>query len=146
MMGYTSGRQAQHPPLQDIVTSEEIVNSGVLDDPAVRSQLVEHLPPGQQSEEFLEENIRSPQFRQAIGSLNDALAENFSGVAANVGIDPAPGHSELVRGDTAGAFLTAVQAAATTPSASTAQPSAGNPNGAPRAEDSKGADGDNGAP
>ena len=51
-------------PLQEIVTSEAVINSGILNDPAVRASLIPHLPESQQTDAFLEETIRSPQFRQ----------------------------------------------------------------------------------
>ena len=43
--------------LDDIITSDQVLNSGILDDPAVRAQLIEHLPEGQRTEEFLEGQI-----------------------------------------------------------------------------------------
>lgn len=63
----------------------------------VRSEAIQHLPEGQQSDAFLEENIRSPQFRQALGALSEALLQDGAGVAGSFGIDPAPGNAELVR-------------------------------------------------
>lgn len=112
------------PPmaLQDIITSERIVESGLLNDPAgtvlehaallhsvfhftyflantciVRSMLLPLLPEGQQTDGALEENVRSPQFRQAIASLSDVLnSDNFNSVMANFNIDPSPGMSHMV--------------------------------------------------
>lgn len=41
----------------------------------VRAALIEQLPEGQQSDEFLDETIRSPQFRQSLGMLVQCIVE-----------------------------------------------------------------------
>ena len=83
--------------LQDVLTTENITNSGILNDPTVRQELVQHLPEGQRSDEFIEENIRSPQFQQALGALNDVLqSDGGSGVLASLGLNPQDGVEELV--------------------------------------------------
>ena len=64
--GQGQGDRVRPPALQEIVTSEAVINSGILNDPAVRASLIEHLPESQQSDEFLEDTIRSPQFRQVM--------------------------------------------------------------------------------
>eukprot|EP00595_Chromulina_sp_UTEXLB2642_P001348 CAMPEP_0196762548 /NCGR_PEP_ID=MMETSP1095-20130614/2256_1 /TAXON_ID=96789 ORGANISM="Chromulina nebulosa, Strain UTEXLB2642" /NCGR_SAMPLE_ID=MMETSP1095 /ASSEMBLY_ACC=CAM_ASM_000446 /LENGTH=222 /DNA_ID=CAMNT_0042113783 /DNA_START=448 /DNA_END=1116 /DNA_ORIENTATION=- len=106
--------QPQQPiPLQEILTSDAIFNSGVLDDPQVRAQIIEQLPESQRSEEFLEDNIRSPQFQQSLESLSNALqSDGGNAVMANIGVDPSPGTNDLLRGDAISAFLTSVQASA----------------------------------
>lgn len=110
------------PGLEEIMTSEAIITSGILNDPAVRAEAIQHLPEGQQSDAFLEENIRSPQFQQALGALSEALVQDGATVAGSFGIDPAPGNAELIRGDAVGGFLTSIQAA-TQSDDSTTQPS-----------------------
>ena len=62
----------------------------------VRSEAIRQLPEGQQSEEFLEENIRSPQFQQSLSVLSDVIQQDGGSVAGSFGIDPAPGQEELV--------------------------------------------------
>ena len=49
---------------------------------------------GQQSDEFLESNIRSGQLRQSLGALSSALnSDNYNSVVANIGqgMDPNDG-------------------------------------------------------
>lgn len=86
------------PNLQDILLGEEIVRSGVLNDPEVRNELIAQLPPQQQSSEHLEATIRSPQLQQAITSLNEAVLppDNFHNIATNFGLNPANGTEQLV--------------------------------------------------
>ena len=83
--------------LNQVLTADAILATGVLDDPSVREGLIRLLPEDQQTEEYLETNIRSPQFQQALDALGGALcSENFNTVMANLGIDPAPGADWLV--------------------------------------------------
>ena len=100
-------------PLESIITAEEVLSTGILDDPNIRATLIPFLPEGQQSDEYLEQNLRSSQFRQSLGSLTSALnSENYSSVLANLGpIDPSPGMQQFLQGDGVGAFLTSLQAA-----------------------------------
>eukprot|EP01035_Chromulina_nebulosa_P020221 gene20221-26251_t len=126
--------QPQQPiPLQEILTSDAIFNSGVLDDPQVRAQIIEQLPEGQRSEEFLEDNIRSPQFQQSLESLSSALqSDGGNAVMANIGVDPSPGTNDLLRGDAISAFLTSVQASAdaeSSPESNTSSDSTNNETG-----------------
>ena len=103
-------------PLQEILSAENVLQSGVLDDPQgqflflipltyiyriamklVRAELIGHLPANQQSEEFLNENLRSPQFQQSLDSLTQVLlSEGSNSVLANLGVNPEPGQAELV--------------------------------------------------
>lgn len=79
---------------------------------AVVDELRRHLPEGQQNSHHLEENIRSPQFRQALDSLSEALhSDSYNSVLANLGLNPASGGDQLAQGDNMGAFLSAVQSA-----------------------------------
>jgi hypothetical protein len=56
-----------------------------------------YLPEGQQTNEYLIENIRSPQLQQAVSSLAEALnSSNFNTIMTNLGIDPAPGIPAVV--------------------------------------------------
>ncbi len=94
--GSTAARAT--PNLQDILLGEEIVRSGVLNDPEVRNELIAQLPPQQQSSEHLEATIRSPQLQQAITSLNEAVLppDNFHNIATNFGLNPSNGTEQLV--------------------------------------------------
>jgi hypothetical protein len=74
---------------------------------------MQHLPEGQQTADNLEATIRSPQFRQALGSLTHAVAQpdNYQSVMSNFSIDPSPGMGQQMAGDGVGAFLTSLSAA-----------------------------------
>ena len=63
--------------------------------------------------EFLEENIRSPQFQQALSHLSAALMSdgNSNAIFANFSLDPADGMEAMNRGDGIKAFLDAMVAA-----------------------------------
>lgn len=99
--------------LTHVLSADAIIATGILEDPIVRSNLLRLLPEGQQSDEYLETNLRSPQFQQALDALGSALSsDSFNSVMANLGIDPAPGANWLMRGDFVAAFLTAANAAA----------------------------------
>jgi len=107
----SSSSTQRSPPLQELFTSEAIFQSGILNDPEIRSRLREHLPEGHQTDDFLDETIRSPQFRQSLGALTNALqSDSFNSIMANLGINPEPGMPELIRNDVVGAFITALQA------------------------------------
>lgn len=107
----SSSSTQRSPPLQELFTSEAIFQSGILNDAEIRSRLREHLPEGHQTDDFLDETIRSPQFRQSLGALTNALqSDSFNSIMANLGINPEPGMPELIRNDVVGAFITALQA------------------------------------
>jgi hypothetical protein len=94
--------------LTDVVTAEAVNESGILSNPRVVAELSQHLPEGQQ----LEENLRSPQMRQALGTLTEALqSDSYNSVLANFSIRPEAGSTQLAQGDSVGAFLTSLQAA-----------------------------------
>jgi hypothetical protein len=83
--------------LTHVLSADAIIATGILEDPIVRSNLLRLLPEGQQSDEYLETNLRSPQFQQALDALGSALSsDSFNSVMANLGIDPAPGANWLV--------------------------------------------------
>jgi len=96
--------------LQDTITAERVLASGILEDSAVRAALVQLLPEGQQDDASLEANLRSPQLYDAMRVLTSALtSENYNSVFANLGLDPAAGNDYLLRGDVVRAFLQAMQ-------------------------------------
>lgn len=93
----TQSQQARSIPLQDILTTDGILNSGILNDSEVQNELVQHLPEGQQTNDFLEANIRSPQFQQSLDAFTDAINSSPNEVMGNVGVDPIAGQLEMVR-------------------------------------------------
>jgi 26S proteasome regulatory subunit N13 len=98
--------------LRGVLNPDAIIATGILGDPVVRQNLIALLPEGQQTEEALDDTLRSPQLQQAVDVLAHALhSDNFNSVLANLGIDPAPGMAHLMRGDAVGAFLAAASAA-----------------------------------
>ncbi|RAW34227.1 hypothetical protein PC110_g9453 [Phytophthora cactorum] len=85
--------------------------STILDDPTCVEALLQHLPEGSQTPAELRATLRSPQLRQSIGSLVNALQTgNFTAVMANFGLDPSAGAAKLAFGDGVGALLAAIQA------------------------------------
>lgn len=63
----------------------------------VRRSLIALLPESQQTDEGLEENLRSPQFQQAIDVLAGALqSDSFHSVMSNLGLDSSVGIPQLV--------------------------------------------------
>lgn len=98
--------------LRGVLNPDAVIATGILDDPVVRRNLIALLPEGQQSDNALNDTLRSPQLQQAIDVLAHALhSDNFNSVLANLGIDPSPGAAHLMRGDAVGAFLAAASAA-----------------------------------
>lgn len=99
--------------LTDILTPANIQASAILDDDAIVSRLVEHLPESQRSQAELVELARRPQFRQAIHQLAQALRapDNVASIFANFGLQP------QTDPDPIRAFLAAIQAAAEPPDA-----------------------------
>ena len=79
LQGAMAGLQQSQPgpPLQELVTPAAI--SSLMENEAVKARLLALLPEGQQSEEFLEENLRSPQIQQTLRSLTAALMPDDSG-------------------------------------------------------------------
>ena len=57
-----------------------------LEDPDVVAKLVALIPEGQQTKEMLVENLRSPQVRQALGSVQSSIA-SFNDALANFQLD-----------------------------------------------------------
>lgn len=103
--------RVQHPSLQDVLNPEAVIATGILQDPTVQSELLPMLPEDQQTPQFLETAIRSPQLRQALGALNESLhGEQYSTILTNFGLSTAAGESLMLRGDPVGGFLAAVEA------------------------------------
>jgi hypothetical protein len=92
-----------HVGLQEIVTTDAIVS--LMQNEDVRQRLLQELPEEQRSEEFLEENLRSPQVQQTLRSLTMALMpddngsmDGYNSVLANFQLDPADGQAALNAG------------------------------------------------
>jgi len=120
--------------LSDVLNAEEIIRTGILNDPQVQQELLTSLPAEHQSVEALESTLRSAQLQQAAQSFSHALqqTDNFQSIMSNFQIDPSPGMSQLTQGDGVGAFLAALQAA--NPSVATASDDSSN---APLSEEKK---------
>lgn len=102
--------------LSDIASPANILSSKMLEDPEIVSKLTKLLPEGQRSREDLIKNLGSPQIREAIGNLQNALGRNGGGsyneVIANCDLGGGGGASSseaennaLMRGDNVLAFL-----------------------------------------
>jgi hypothetical protein len=99
--------------LLDVLQSDAIINSGILNKPEVQQRLMELLPESQRTPEGLLQNIRSPQFQQSVNALAEALhSDNFHAIMASFGIDPSPGIGKLMQGDPVGAFIACILAEA----------------------------------
>ena len=97
--------------LEDILTADSILDTGIMNDPEVVASLLQYLPEEQRSEAYLEETLRSAQFFESLRMLSHALqSDNFNSVMMNFNIDPAPGMQHLIRNDAIGAFIAALQA------------------------------------
>lgn len=68
---------SQGPPLQELVTPAAI--NSLLENEEVKQKLLELLPEEQQTEEYLAENLRSPQVQQTLRSLTAALLPDDTG-------------------------------------------------------------------
>jgi hypothetical protein len=102
---------AQMTPLTETVTADAVLESQILDDPAVVAKLLPLLPAGQQTEAALRDNLRSPQVRQALGSLQSALAgDSFNSVLANFQLDTQSERVQqaMIQGNAILAFLESV--------------------------------------
>ena len=80
---------------------------------AMRDALLPLLPPGQQTPDNLYEILRSPQLRQAAGTLTGALEDsNAAAVFSNFGLRAADGDEAMAAGDSVGALVAALIARA----------------------------------
>jgi len=107
--------QPSAPPLSEIVTPEAIRQLMANDE--VRNRLVQLLPEEQRSEQYLEDNLRSPQVQQTLRSLTQALLpddtgnmDGFYSVLANFNLDPADGQDAMAQNNPIQAFLDALLA------------------------------------
>ena len=98
-------------PLTETVSPSAVLSTQILRDPAVVAKLPPLLPPGQQTESQLGDNLRSPQVRQALSTLHSAIAgSSFNSVLVNFSLSTT---SQKVQdamngGDMVLAFLEAV--------------------------------------
>lgn len=81
------------PPLSQLLSPSLVEESGILSDPAAVTRLMELLPENQRTEEFLRENLHSPQVAESVKSLMAVLGtdEGVSSVIANFGLDMGEG-------------------------------------------------------
>jgi|AntRauTorckE5430_2_1112549.scaffolds.fasta_scaffold00246_8 hypothetical protein len=105
-------QQPPGPPLSEVVTPENILESGILDNEQVKAKLIELLPDDQRSEEHLMENLRSPQVKQCLKSLSAALCDDeggsmdsFNSILANFQLRPEDGAIAMMSGNPIQAFL-----------------------------------------
>jgi len=96
------------PPLSEFTSSDIIDESGILNDSDVTARLVALLPEGQQTEDKLRENIRSPQVAQCLQRLQSALVDDagsFNSIIANFQLDASDGAAAMAAGNPIEAFL-----------------------------------------
>lgn len=108
-------QQPPGPPLSEVVTSEHVLESGILENEEIKAKLIELLPDNQRSEEFLMENLRSPQVKQCLKSLSAALCDDeggsmdsFNSILANFQLRPEDGAIAMMSGNPIQAFLDCV--------------------------------------
>jgi len=101
---------ASATPLDQVVTPEAVLSSGILNDPAVKSRLITLLPETQRTEERLMDNLRSPQLVQCLKSLTAAICEDgaLNSILINFQLLPSDGETEMMRGNPIQAFLECV--------------------------------------
>lgn len=59
------------PNLEDVINTQEVISTGVLEDDEVIKELQLHLP--ENAKDSALETLRSPQFKQAVSALNEAI-------------------------------------------------------------------------
>jgi len=114
--GSSSGTGMVPPtPLSEVVTPAAITS--LLEDDDVKSRLIGLLPDEQRSEQYLEENLRSPQIQQTLRALSQALVpddegslEGYHSVIANFQLDPKDGEASIAVGNPIQAFLDCILA------------------------------------
>jgi len=81
------------PPLPELLSPSLVEESGILSNPDTMSRLIELLPENQRTEEFLKENLHSPQVLESVKSLMGVLNadEGVSSVIANFGLEAGEG-------------------------------------------------------
>ena len=120
----TALQSEAEPPLelQEVLSADAVLASGLLDDAEVCRRLMALLPEGQNTRADLETALRSPQLADSMRALSQALqSDNYNAVMTNFGLDPSRGMSALMQGQAVEAFLQAIasQATATTPNNNT---------------------------
>lgn len=76
MAGLATTSPPAAAPLSEVASLPHIEQSGILSNAQVKSKLLSLLPEGQQTEDMLQENLRSPQVAQCWKTLTSALAED----------------------------------------------------------------------
>jgi len=107
----STGMAQPGPPLEQIITPETVLSSGLLDNPEVKARLIQFLPEDQRSEERLMENLRSPQVVQCLKSLTGAICDDgdaLGSILANFQLSPEDGAAAMNRGNPIQAFLDCV--------------------------------------
>ena len=101
------------PPLNDVLTAQAI--DSLLANDEVVQRLLPLLPEPQQSAEHLRDNLLSPQMRNTVSALQQALLPDDAGdlsgyasVIANFQLDPMDGQDQLAQGNPLAAFLECV--------------------------------------
>lgn len=81
------------PPLPELLSPSLVEESGILSNPDAVARLTELLPENQRTEEFLKENLHSPQVLESVKSLMSVLNsdDGVSSVIANFGLDAGDG-------------------------------------------------------
>lgn len=121
MANLTTPATPPGPPLAELASPDNVLESGILDNGAFKEKLLELLPEGQRTDAMLMENLRSPQVSQTLTSLTSALmpdgkiagpdvAESFASIVANFNLDPKDGSRAMNNGNPIQAFLDAVLA------------------------------------
>ena len=101
------------PPITPLtsVVDPDVVQPFLAENEGAQQALLPHLPEGLQNPGELYATLRSPQLRQALGQLTNALqTDNFNAVMSNFGLDPAAGAAALAQGNGVSAFLEAIMA------------------------------------
>lgn len=105
MMPGLGGQREEQAGLGDVLATDQLLQTGILADPAVRAELEQHLPQIDQGSD-LAQTLRTPQFRQAVESFNAALASGaLPELLASFGLRP----SSEASASNLEAFLKAVQ-------------------------------------
>lgn len=100
----TSNQEPKGPSLQDVLRTDDILATGVLNDKEVQKELQQHLPP--EEEDTVIKTLRTPQFRQAVDALDAALSQgHLPELLSSLGLQPSPREAR----NNVEAFLNAIQ-------------------------------------
>lgn len=109
-----AGAAPPGPPLNDVLANAPAIDK-LLESDDVVQRLIPLLPEGQQTVADLRENLLSPQMRNTVSALQQALLPDDAGdlsgyasVIANFQLEQEAGQSELARGNPLAAFLECV--------------------------------------